>query len=471
MHTGLVSGWAGSMSLYEVVIFDSSDPVYDPVWRQGCYLLPFISRIGVVSSSFGWNLGASSLEGSPFWTFETVVATHILLSGLLILSAFWHWSYWDLALFVSRTGTLRLDLLKVFSIHLLLAAILCFGFGYGHLSGLAGPGAWTSDSKGLVGAVRSIKPIYTILGCNPYCSGSVVAHHIASGVVGILVSLWHLTSRPGPLLYQLVRMSSLESVLSSSLAAVFVSSYLTSATMWYSSVTTPIELLGPSRYHWDNGLFSQDILTRVALVDSSMASESWSQVPDKLILYDYIGCNPAKGGLFRAGPLIKGDGLVQNWLGHPTFEYGNLALSVRRMPAFFETFPVVLIDKGGTIRADIPFRRGSSVNSIEQNPIFLHFDGGVLASVEYSSAPIVKSYARKALFGEIFTFDVSTSSPDGVWRTSSRGWYSFAHVLLAFLFFFGHLWHGLRALYREVWCGVAASASGLEYGSSETLKG
>ena len=188
-------------------------------------------------------------------------------------------------------------------------------------------------------------------------------------------------------------------------------------------------------------------------------------------MYDYIGCNPAKGGLFRLGPLIKGDGLLQNWLGYFIFEYNNLVLQVRRMPAFFETFPVILIDKGGTIRADIPFRRGSSVNSIEQNLIVLYFEGGILASIEYSSASLVKSYARKALFGEIFTFDISTSSPDGVWRTSSRGWYSFVYILLSFVFFFGHLWHGLRALFKEVWCGVAAAMVQMEYGMIETLKG
>jgi photosystem II CP47 chlorophyll apoprotein len=30
------------------------------------------------------------------------------------------------------------------------------------------------------------------------------------------------------------------------------------------------------------------------------------------------------------------------------------------MPAFFETFPVILVDKDGIIRADIPFRRAES---------------------------------------------------------------------------------------------------------------
>jgi photosystem II CP47 chlorophyll apoprotein len=36
------------------------------------------------------------------------------------------------------------------------------------------------------------------------------------------------------------------------------------------------------------------------------------------------------------------------------------------MPTFFETFPVVLLDKDGVVRADVPFRRAESKYSIEQ---------------------------------------------------------------------------------------------------------
>ena len=32
MHTALVSGWAGSMALYELAVFDPSDPVLNPMW-------------------------------------------------------------------------------------------------------------------------------------------------------------------------------------------------------------------------------------------------------------------------------------------------------------------------------------------------------------------------------------------------------------------------------------------------------
>ncbi|RYR41898.1 hypothetical protein Ahy_A08g038324 [Arachis hypogaea] len=35
MHTALVAGWAGSMALYELAVFDPFDSVLDPMWRQG----------------------------------------------------------------------------------------------------------------------------------------------------------------------------------------------------------------------------------------------------------------------------------------------------------------------------------------------------------------------------------------------------------------------------------------------------
>ena len=50
MHTSLVSGWAGSMAFYELAVFDPSDPVLNPMWRQGMFVLPFMTRLGVCDS-------------------------------------------------------------------------------------------------------------------------------------------------------------------------------------------------------------------------------------------------------------------------------------------------------------------------------------------------------------------------------------------------------------------------------------
>jgi len=471
MHTGILCSWSGLITLYELILLDATDPTYNPIWRQGCYVLPFITRIGCSSSVFGWSLGIELASTS--WTYETVSGSHIILAGALILASFWHWAYFDLDIFVcALTNQLVLDLNRVFSIHFNLASFLCFGFGYGHLTGSFGPGMWASDSKGLLGSVRYIKPTYGILSAASFCYSLIPSHHILAGSLSSIVSIWHLKATPGPTIYRINNMSNIESVLSTSIVSVFFASIISSSTMWYGSVSSPIELLGPTRYHWDNGYFSQDLERRVLSVDRMLLDRSWEQVPDKLVLYDYIGCNPSKSGIFRAGSMLKGDGVVQNWIGHSNFEMGTLSLSVVRCPAFFETFPVILVDSAGTIRADVPFRRASSSNSIEQKypTITLYWSGGILDGLGYNTTSVLKNYARKAEFGEIFTFDVESTQADGVFRTSARGWYSFSHLVLAFLFFFGHLWHASRAIFRSNWTGVnISSIATSEYGLFEKL--
>ena len=100
--------------------------------------MPFISRIGVIGSLYSWSL-AIKLSINLYWTYETISLLHILLSGSCILAAFWHWAYWDLCIF-ALTLILVLDLNQIIGIHLLLAAVVCFGFGLAHVSGFLGPG-------------------------------------------------------------------------------------------------------------------------------------------------------------------------------------------------------------------------------------------------------------------------------------------------------------------------------------------
>jgi len=82
MHTALVAGWAGSMALYELAIFDPSDAVLNPMWRQGMFVLPFMARLGVVESWGGWSVTGNPTGNPGFWSFEGVAAAHIVLSGL-----------------------------------------------------------------------------------------------------------------------------------------------------------------------------------------------------------------------------------------------------------------------------------------------------------------------------------------------------------------------------------------------------
>lgn len=458
MHTALVAGWAGSMALYELAIFDPSDPVLNPMWRQGMFVMPFMARLGVTQSWGGWSITGETVADPGFWTFEGVATAHIVLSGLLFLAAVWHWVFWDLELFRDpRTGEPALDLPKMFGIHLFLSGLLCFGFGAFHLTGVFGPGMWVSDPYGITGHVQPIAPAWGPEGFDPFNPGGIVAHHIAAGIVGILAGLFHLTVRPPERLYKALRMGNIETVLSSSIAAVFFAAFVVAGTMWYGSAATPIELFGPTRYQWDSGYFHQEIDRRVqsSLAAGDSLSEAWSKIPEKLAFYDYVGNSPAKGGLFRVGPMVNGDGIAKGWLGHPVFKDGEgRELTVRRLPNFFETFPVVLTDADGIVRADIPFRRSESKYSFEQAGVTVSFYGGALDGQTITDPTDVKKYARAAQRGEAFEFDRVTLNSDGVFRTSTRGWFTFGHACFALLFFFGHIWHGTRTIFRDVFAGV-----------------
>ena len=279
--------------------------------------------------------------------------------------------------------------------------------------------------------------------------------------------------RPSQRLYTALRMGNIETVLSSSIAAVFWAAFVVAGTMWYGSATTPIELYGPTRYQWDLGFFQQEIEKRVqtSLSEGKTLSQGWSKIPEKLAFYDYIGNNPAKGGLFRAGAMNSGDGIAVGWLGHATFKdkEGN-ELFVRRMPTFFETFPVLLLDKDGVVRADVPFRRAESKYSVEQVGVSVSFYGGELNGVTFNDPATVKKYARRAQLGEVFEFDRATLQSDGVFRTSPRGWFTFGHLSFALLFFFGHIWHGARTIFRNVFAGIKPDLEDeVEFGTYQKL--
>jgi photosystem II CP47 chlorophyll apoprotein len=458
MHNALCAGFAGSMLLFELALYDPSDPILNPMWRQGCFLMPFVARLGVTNSWQGWSITGEPVADPGFWTFETVAIAHIIFSGLEFLAACWHWVYWDLATFFDkRTGEPVIDLPKVFGIHLLLAGLLCFGFGAFHLTGIFGPGMWVSDPYGLTGHMQGVAPDWGPTGFDPYNPGGVVVHHIAAGIVGIIGGLFHIAARPSENLYRALRMGNIEGALASGLAVFFFAGFVATGSMWYGTATTPIELWGPTRYQWDQGYFQQEIDRRVQAdrAKGKTLSQAWSAIPEKLAFYDYVGNSPAKGGLFRVGRMVDGDGVAQGWLGHLAFkDQDGQDLTVRRMPNFFENFPVILTDNQGTVRADIPFRRAEAKYSVEQTGVTVSVYGGRLDGQTFTDPVEVKQLARKAQLGEVFDFDRSIYNSDGIFRTSNRGWFAFFHVCFATVWFFGHLWHGCRAIFRDVFAGL-----------------
>jgi photosystem II CP47 chlorophyll apoprotein len=100
---------------------------------------------------------------------------------------------------------------------------------------------------------------------------------------------------------------------------------------------------------------------------------------------------------------------------------------------FFETFPVVLVDKDGIVRADVPFRRAESKYSIEQVGVSVTFYGGELDGVVFTDPTTVKKYARRAQLGEIFEFDRATLQSDGVFRSKSSWLVYFWSFMFCFI--------------------------------------
>ncbi|PHT94654.1 Photosystem II CP47 reaction center protein [Capsicum annuum] len=396
MHIALVAGWAGSMALYELAVFDPSDPVLDPMWRQGMFVIPFMTRLGITNSWGGWTITGGT---------------------------------------VTNPGKPSLDLPKIFGIHLFLSGVACFGFGAFHVTGFYGPGIWVSDPYGLMGKVQPVNPAWGVEGFDPFVPGGIASHHIAAGTLGILTGLFHLSVRPPQCLYKGLRMGNIETILSSSIVVVFFAALCVAGTMWYGSATTPIELFGPTRYQWDQGYFQQEIYRRVSagLAENQSLSEAWSKIPEKLAFYDYISNNPVKEGLFRAGSMDNGDGIAVGW-------------------------------------ADVPFRRAESKYSVEQVGVTVEFYGGELNGVSYSDPATVKKYARHAQLGEIFELDRATLKSDGVFCSSPRGWFTFGHASFALLFFFGHIWHGARTLFRDVFAGIDPDLDAqVEFGAFQKL--
>jgi photosystem II CP47 chlorophyll apoprotein len=122
-----------------------------------------------------------------------------------------------------------------------------------------------------------VDPAWGAEGFDPFVPGGIASHHIAAGILGILAGLFHLIFHPPQRLYVGLRMGDIETILSSSIAAMFFATFVVVGTMWYGSATTPVELFGPTRYQWDQGYFQQEIdrWVHAGLAKNLSLSEAW----------------------------------------------------------------------------------------------------------------------------------------------------------------------------------------------------
>jgi photosystem II CP47 chlorophyll apoprotein len=151
--------------------------------------------------------------------------------------------------------------------------------------------------------------------------------------------------------------------------------------------------------------------------------------------------------------MVRGDGLVIGWLGHPVFRLAdNTQVYARRMPSFFETFPTLFVDATGVVRADQPFLRAEAKYAIEGVGLHVTILGGALAGIELMDQVQLLQLLEQP---NLVSFLTSTARvlKQTVFRSSVRGWFTFAHLCFALLFLFGHWWHAARTLYRDLLLG------------------
>ena len=78
-HTAVIAGWAGSSVLFESVMTDDSDEMFNPCWRQGMSVWPFCTRLGLL-------LGALGTFHSKSTGLDVGISSHTSLAGLVLLA-------------------------------------------------------------------------------------------------------------------------------------------------------------------------------------------------------------------------------------------------------------------------------------------------------------------------------------------------------------------------------------------------
>ena len=81
MHAGLITLWAGAMSLFEAAHYVSEKSIYE----QGFILLPYMATL-----SFGVGPGGEIYSTYPFFIIGVL---HIIVSGILGLGGIYHFIF------------------------------------------------------------------------------------------------------------------------------------------------------------------------------------------------------------------------------------------------------------------------------------------------------------------------------------------------------------------------------------------
>ena len=155
-------------------------------------------------------------------------------------------------------------------------------------------------------------------------------------------------------------MGNVETVLASSIVAVAWAAGVVSGTMWFGSVTTPVQCFGPTRYAWDLGLYlsaSESLVQRSCSSRPAECIDGWREVLNGLAFDDYLG-GQGRGSSRRLG-LPRSE---RCQFGTSLHSYGlsgreSIVRDGYRPTTLPTAYAFVLLDDRSVVRADQPFRR------------------------------------------------------------------------------------------------------------------
>ncbi|KAL8260694.1 hypothetical protein R6Q59_028647 [Mikania micrantha] len=79
----------------------TKDPVLDPMWGHGMFVIPYMTRLGITNSWGSWSImgegsGWGTITNPGIWCYKCVAGAYIVFFGLCFLASIWHFVYWDL---------------------------------------------------------------------------------------------------------------------------------------------------------------------------------------------------------------------------------------------------------------------------------------------------------------------------------------------------------------------------------------
>lgn len=412
-HAGMMTFWAGAMTLFEVSHFIPEKPMYE----QGSILLAHLAAEG-----FGVGPGGEVISTYPYFV---IGAIHLIASAVLGFGGLYHtfrgpakledysdyWGYdWED----------KEKMMQILGIHLIFLGLgaLLFAAKAMFFGGLYDP--WAPGGGNVRLITNPTWNLGTFLGYitrSPWGEGGwivsvnnledVVGGHLLVGVHYIFGGIFHILVKPWGWVRRAYVWSG-EAYLSYSLGALYMCGMIAVGYIWFNNTVYPSEFYGPTA-----------------------AEASQAQAMTFLIRDQRLGANIASA----QGPTGLGKYLMRSPSGEIIFGGETMRFWDFRGP-WLE-----------------PLRgpNGLDLNKLRND-------------IQPWQARRAAEYMTHAPLGALNSVGGVATEINSVNYVSPRSWLATSHFCLAFFFFVGHIWHSGRAR-----AAAAGFEKGIDRGTEYTL--